>query len=222
MKFKDLLYKTLYPSFGYLVLHGLCRTLRIESEGEDTLRALNRAGQPVVFAFWHGHHFLLVHYMGNRNISVVVSPSNDGTLISTILNWSGFETVRGSSDRQPIRALVEAVKQMKSGKNIAFTVDGPKGPAHQVKPGAVYLAKKMQVPIIPVAVSYSRYWKMRSWDAYRIPKPFAKAIIFFDTPFEINTDLSEAAILHSSEQLGDKLVGLTERADNYFRSGRSE
>jgi lysophospholipid acyltransferase (LPLAT)-like uncharacterized protein len=222
MKFKDLLYKTLYPTFGYLVLHGLCRTLRIESKGEDTLRALNRAGQPVVFAFWHGHHFLLVHYMGNRNISVVVSPSNDGTLISTILNWSGFETVRGSSDRQPIRALVEAVKQMKMGKNLAFTVDGPRGPVHQVKPGAVYLAKKMQVPIIPVAVSYNRYWKMRSWDAYRIPKPFTKAIILFDTPFKLNSDLSEAAILHSSEQLEDKLTRLTECADNYFRSGHLE
>lgn len=219
MKFKDLLYKTLYPALGYVVLHVLCKTLRIKSEGEDKVRALNKSGQPVVFAFWHGHHFLLVHYMGDRNISVVVSPSNDGALISAILNWSGFETVRGSSSRQPVRALVEAVRQMKTGKNIAFTVDGPKGPVYQVKPGAVYLTKKMQVPLIPVAVSYDRFWKMRSWDAYRIPKPFAKAIIFFDTPYKIDKVLSESAILDSSAQLEDKLRRLTEQADNYFKSG---
>jgi lysophospholipid acyltransferase (LPLAT)-like uncharacterized protein len=218
MKFKDLLYKTLYPVFGYLILHGICKTLRILTEGENRVRALSRDGQPVVFAFWHGHHFLLAHYMGNRNISVVVSPSNDGTLISTILNWSGFETVRGSSNRQPIRALVEAVKQMNAGKNLAFTVDGPKGPVHQVKPGAVYLAKKMQVPVVPVAVSYNRFWKLRSWDAYRIPGPFAKAIILFDTPYRPDEDLSENAILDDSRQLEDKLVQLTARADDYFRS----
>ena len=219
MKFKGLLYKTLYPVLGYVILHVLCKTLRINSEGEDKVRALNKAGQPVVFAFWHGHHFLLVHYMGNRNISVVVSPSHDGTLISTILNWSGIDTVRGSSNRQPVRALVEAVRQMKTGKNIAFTVDGPKGPAYQVKPGAVYLAKKMQVPLIPVAISYDKFWKMRSWDAYRIPKPFAKAIILFDTPYKINGNLSEAAILDSSGQLENKLMRLTDQADNYFKTG---
>ncbi len=213
MNFKDFLYQFLYPALGNQFLHTLCRTLRIRTRGEETVRMLEKEKQPVVYAFWHGRHFLLVHTMGHRDISVVVSPSNDGTLIAIILKKSGFGVVRGSSHRNPVRALVEAVKQMKQGKTIAFTVDGPKGPVHQVKPGAVYLAKKMQVPMIPVSVGFSRYWQLRSWDRYLIPKPFSRAAIVFGSPYTLNDDLSESAIADDCQILRRHLNKLTQEAD---------
>ncbi|MBN2103977.1 lysophospholipid acyltransferase family protein [bacterium] len=213
MKFKDFLYEKFYPALGNWVLHGLCRTLKIESEGEEAMEKLRKNGQPIVYAFWHGRHFLLVHYMGHRNASVVVSLSRDGSLIANILLKSGFGVVRGSSHRNPVRALVDAVKQMKQGRHIAFTVDGPKGPVHQVKPGAIYLAKKMTAYIVPISVGFSRCWKLSSWDRYLIPKPFARAKIIFDTPYLISGDLSESAVASACRELADKLNAITEKAD---------
>jgi len=213
MKFKDFLYEKFYPAVGSRILHSLCRTLKIESEGEGVMEMYRKEGQPIVYAFWHGRHFLLVHYMGNRGISVVVSLSHDGSLIANILLKSGFGVVRGSSHRNPVRALVDAVKQMKQGQHIAFTVDGPKGPVHRVKPGAVYLAKKMNALIIPVTVGYSRYWELSSWDRYRIPKPFSRARIIFDTPYRLSGDMSELAVESACRELAEKINKITEKTD---------
>ena len=213
MKYKDFLYEKLYPLIGNRFLHSLCGTLKIESINEDPMESLRTQGCPLVYAFWHGRHFLLVHYMGHRDISVVVSSSHDGSLIANILLKSGFGVVRGSSHRNPVRALVEAVRQMKQGKHIAFTVDGPKGPAHQVKPGAVYLAKRMNAYMVPVSVGFSRYWTLKSWDRYRIPKPFARAKIIFGKPYRLSEDISENAIQQACVELAEKIDTITREVD---------
>ncbi|MBN1783124.1 lysophospholipid acyltransferase family protein [bacterium] len=212
-KFKDFLYEKCFPAAGSLFLHGLCRTLHIQTMGEEAMESLRREGQPIVFGFWHGRHFLLVHYMRHKDCSVVVSTSRDGTLIANILLRSGFYVVRGSSNRNPVRALVEAVSHMKLGRHISFTVDGPKGPIHQVKPGAIYLAKKAKAWLIPVTVAFRNDWKLKSWDRYRIPRPFTRALIVFDTPYRLSDDLAGDAIEHECIVLGDKLNAITEKAD---------
>jgi lysophospholipid acyltransferase (LPLAT)-like uncharacterized protein len=217
MKFKDFLYEHLYPALADAVMRAICRTLRIETRGEERVDSLRQDNKRLVYSFWHGRHFLLAHYMGGRNILVMVSPSRDGRLIANILIKSGIGVVSGSSHRNPVRALVEAIQKMKAGSDIGFTVDGPKGPIHKVKPGAIYLAKKMQAHILPLTVGFKDCWTLKSWDSYQIPKPFTRAVILFGEPYQVNADLSEAEIEKSSIELENKLNQISAKADELAR-----
>jgi len=33
-----------------------------------------------------------------------------------------------------------------------------------------------------VRIEYSRYWELRSWDGFRIPRPFSQVTVVFDVP----------------------------------------
>jgi lysophospholipid acyltransferase (LPLAT)-like uncharacterized protein len=81
---------------------------------------------------------------------------------------------------------------MRRGETVAISVDGPRGPLHEVKPGAVYLAGLMRAPIIPVAVSAQRFWVIEnSWDRLLIPAPFTKCIVLYGNPVNVNGTSSE-------------------------------
>jgi lysophospholipid acyltransferase (LPLAT)-like uncharacterized protein len=216
LQIKNWFYKYILTWFGWIFIHIICHTLKIQSIGENHIERLRKKGEKLVYTFWHGRHFFLVHYLGHRNISVMVSPSRDGMLIANILKKSGFDIVQGSSNRSPIRALVDAIRQMKSGKDIAFTVDGPKGPIHKVKPGALYLANRMNAYIIPVTTAFESSIKINSWDRYIIPKPFSKAIIYFGKPYRLSNEHSDSAIKKECFNLEKNLNNISSIADSFF------
>jgi lysophospholipid acyltransferase (LPLAT)-like uncharacterized protein len=69
------------------------------------------------------------------------------------------------------------IRAVRAGKSAAFTVDGPRGPIYEAKPGAVLLAAKSGAAILPFSISIDRRWELRSWDRIQIPKPFARAVV---------------------------------------------
>lgn len=74
--------------------------------------------------------------------------------------------------------------------NSAVAVDGPKGPAFQVKPGIVAIAQKTNAVIVPVGSAYSNYISFKkAWDKATLPLPFAKAVMHAGEPIEIKKDM---------------------------------
>ena len=132
-----------------------------------------------IYALWHGHALGLALFGMDRGIVVLVSRFRDGEIAARLLKYLGFEVVRGSTEegksykggRTATKKLIELLKE---GKNIAITVDGPKGPPFKVKKGVVYLAQKTGGKIIPVCVRFGGYIKLNTWDEMIIPKPFTK------------------------------------------------
>ena len=216
MTFKDWIQEHILPGIFWLFVHATGATLKIRAIGEQRAEKLRKNGEKLVYVFWHGRHFLLLYYMGNRGVSVMVSPSRDGLLISDVLRKSGFGIVQGSSDKSPVRALVTAIKQMKSGINIGFAVDGPKGPFQKVKPGALYLAKKMNAYIIPLTFSSKPCFMIKSWDRYMIPAPFSRAVLIFGEPCRMSADSDEATIQKECMNIENTLNSMTLRADRYM------
>lgn len=104
-----------------------------------------------ILAFWHAHLLLMLHSRWRAPISVLISQSKDGEYIARVFDWYGVESARGSSTRGGGAALRELLREARAGKNIAFTPDGPKGPARIAKDGVVYAAKMSGLPIVPVA-----------------------------------------------------------------------
>lgn len=104
-----------------------------------------------ILAFWHAHLLLMLHARYRKPIQVMISRSKDGEIIARVFDWYGVESARGSSSRGGSAALREMIKTARSGANIVFTPDGPRGPNRVVQEGVVYAAQATGLPIIPVA-----------------------------------------------------------------------
>jgi len=136
-------------------------------------------------AFWHGRILPATIYFRNRGIVVITSRSGDGEWIARIIERFGYGTARGSATRGGSRAMAEMSECLLNGIDAAFTIDGPRGPAYQVKPGAVTLARHTGQPILAIHDAVARYWELPSWDRLQIPKPFTRAAIFIAEPITV-------------------------------------
>ncbi|MDD3150226.1 MAG: lysophospholipid acyltransferase family protein [Candidatus Gastranaerophilales bacterium] len=145
---------------------------------------------PAIYAVWHGRQCCIGGIPNRKNLNVLISPSNDGEIIARIVEKMGFSIIRGSRGRDGAKAVLKMVNALKEGKNIAFTVDGPKGPFGKVNKGLIKLAKMAQVPIIPL-MGIARNGiviNFNSWDKYQMPIINATTINNYGTPIMVPED----------------------------------
>ncbi len=178
---------------GGLVMRLLGRTWRVRVYGREWLNARPKGEQPVVYTLWHGQMLPLL-WAHNVRTGVIISEHRDGEIIARIVALFGNFGVRGSSSRGGTRALLESVKVVKQGTDMAFTPDGPRGPRHSFAPGALMLANRADVPIVTITGHVDRKWTLGSWDAFEIPKPFARVTVLFGEPRRVaNENVRDAA-----------------------------
>ena len=132
--------------------------------------------EPTIFAVWHGDllmlPYLYFHYRKKPHAKVLISDHFDGLLISKTIRYFGLETIAGSTNRNAVKALMQAIKALKEGYDIGITPDGPKGPRHTVSDGIIIMAQKTKADIVLTGVKPSKYWQFNSWDKFKVPKPF--------------------------------------------------
>ena len=83
------------------------------------------------------------------------------------------------------------VRAVEDGFNVAFTPDGPRGPKYRMKTGPVLLASLTGGKILPISVNASRYWQLRSWDNFQIPKPGATLRLVMGEGIAVPPNLTE-------------------------------
>ncbi len=49
----------------------------------------------------------------------------------------------------------------------------------------IFLAQKSGAPIVPIHMEYSSCWRMKSWDRFVVPRPFATLRAIFGAPIRI-------------------------------------
>ena len=192
----------------FLAITVIGRTIRWESEGLENLEQVEKAGKLPILCLWHDRIFGGTYFLRNRKIVVITSQSLDGEYIARFLKRFGYGTIRGSSTRGGVKALVEMVRGMRSGLSMAFTVDGPRGPRYEAKKGAVLLAKKTGNPMLPFSVDLQRHWTVHSWDRMQIPKPFTRARFVVGTPIDVAPDVDDAEADEKRSKLQRALDGL--------------
>ena len=200
----------LISSLGYPLLAALGSTYRFRVEGLEHLQAAQALGHPI-HAFWHGRILPGTIYFKRRGIVVITSENFDGEWIARIITNFGYGTARGSSSRGARKALLQMVRDIKD-KPVAFTLDGPRGPARVAQPGAVWLAKVTGNPIIPFHLETDRAWTLRSWDRTQIPKPFARVALAFAAPLQVASDANDEALRAANQELENRLRQAEERA----------
>ena len=177
---------------GLALHHTLANTYRMRFVGAPWgLR--RRRGHPghCVYATWHCDiwHLLRVMRGEEGSVCVMISEHRDGEFIARIVQHLGFDTARGSSTRGGARALLELARSGRDrGTDLMLTVDGPRGPAREVKEGVVLLASRAGLPIVPLRIVADRAWHARSWDRLAVAKPFARVAAAFGDEIRVPAD----------------------------------
>ncbi len=179
---------------GWAALWLLARTWRIERVGFEECDRRLAAGERCIYAFWHARLLPLIFTHRRRGIAVLVSQSRDGELSAGVIGRFGFVTARGSSMRGGDEGLRDMLRWARRGRLLAVTPDGPRGPREQLKPGLIVIASRTGFPIVPVASSGHPCWTLRSWDGFRIPRPFAKVVVACGAPVQVPCVLNEKSV----------------------------
>jgi lysophospholipid acyltransferase (LPLAT)-like uncharacterized protein len=149
---------------GSILASGLIRILRPllrwSSVNDRVVRALHEAGKPYVHAFYHDQLLMMTYsYLGQgygRHLAVLSSRHRDGEYVSRTLERFGHQMVRGSTGRGGVAGLKEMIRHLRSGRDVAFATDGPRGPRHRVQMGAIEAARLGRAPLVPVALAVSK------------------------------------------------------------------
>lgn len=176
----------LISSAGTLLVRLLAHTWRVRFANPEVAQAFRDARQPFIYVLFHGQLLPLLWTHRGRQISVMISEHRDGELIARVAHALSFRTVRGSTTRGAARALLHACREIEGGHDLAITVDGPKGPAGSVAPGALVISQRTGAPMVPTAASASRAWRLKSWDRFMIPKPFATVVVTYGDPVRVD------------------------------------
>ena len=175
------------------------RSLKVRFVNRNMPERLTEEKGSVIYAFWHDSVFLLPYTHRNNGAVIMVSESRDGEIAAGVLRRFSFTVVRGSSKRKGHRALIGLVSGLRRGKSVAVVVDGPRGPRHEAKEGAIFLAGKLQRPIIPVTTWSNRCLTLRTWDKFIVPMPFTECVVQYGQPILVSGTSKEEIDLKRRE-----------------------
>lgn len=176
----------------------LASTWRIRTVGEIQC---NEA----VVAFWHGTMLPCWKFFSGKQANAVTSLSKDGDVLAQLLNGWKYNVLRGSSSKGGAELLDEMTVKARTSL-VLVTPDGPRGPNHKFKAGAVVAAQRAGVPLVLCNIKV--FWRitLNSWDRFEIPMPFTKIIIEFLPPVFVSKEADRkeiAEIMEYSDQVLD-------------------
>lgn len=199
--------------FFYLLIRFICSTLRWEVRGMEHLDSIYANGRRAIFTFWHCCIFSASWMWRNRGIVVMSSMSRDAEYVGRFIKRLGYGTARGSATRGGGRALAEMAECLESGLDVAFTIDGPRGPAFAAKPGAVTLARHSGQAILPFHIAVRRRFELPSWDRQQIPWPFTRAVTVIAEPIYVPREAGAEEVARKQAELQKALERLRLEAE---------
>jgi lysophospholipid acyltransferase (LPLAT)-like uncharacterized protein len=201
-------------AFGFHLLQLWARTLRFEIDDRAGI-----AGKPVkenyIGALWHNRllifPFVLRRFFSHRRGAALISASRDGDLLADAIKRFGFDVVRGSSSRLGASAILQLTNILASGGDAVITPDGPRGPAYELGPGIIFLAQKSGAAVLPMNMEYSSCWRLKSWDRFIVPRPFAKVRVLIGQPHYVRSTSAVEEFEAERLRLQDAMMALVER-----------
>ena len=181
----------IFALLGRWVIQILFFLNKVSIKGEKNLMELVQHGNPVMVCVWHGRLLFPSWYirLKTTNLHAIASHHSDAEIMARILQFWGYGLIRGSTKKDG-KAVVQKMDAIfKSGGIVAVTNDGPKGPPRVAKAGSMSVALKNNVKIITITGSATKYWQMKSWDSFMLPKPFGKIQLIVSSPIKLSEKL---------------------------------
>jgi hypothetical protein len=198
---------------GSTLIRLIGSTLRVSVSYEDgAQKTLDQ--RPLVVSFWHSCMIPATYVCRDMGVRVMSSFSYDGEYMGRIIKKFGYVAVKGSSSRNPVRALLGLRRALEDGWTVAFTLDGPRGPRHKVKPGPVGLGRSAGLPLSAFHAGVEKAWVLNSWDRMMVPKPFSRVLLRFGKLIEVPKDATDEDLARYNEELQATLDRVCEFADS--------
>ncbi len=175
-------------------------------------------GQPRIYVFWHEYILIPLYLRGNCDLAMLLSRHRDADILTRVAYHMGFQCVRGSTNRGAAAALLEMSRLGKS-MHLAITPDGPRGPRRKMAIGAVYLASKLGLPIVPLGLGADRPWRAKSWDRHAVARPFSQVRGIMGPAVNIPPDLDREQLEVCRQRVEHLLNDLTLEAEDWAGSG---
>jgi len=179
--------------------------------------------QRYLYTFWH--EALLAPLVTRPKIRVLISQHTDGEFIAQVCQRLRIGVIRGSTARGGCQALLAMIRDQDESMHLGVTPDGPRGPRRKLKPGAVMVASRSGLPIVPVGIGFVRAWRFQSWDRFALPCPFSRMVGIVGLPIHIPAELSRAELDEWVQTVERQLVELTDLAEAWaarLRQGPAE
>jgi lysophospholipid acyltransferase (LPLAT)-like uncharacterized protein len=160
---------------------------------------------PVIFAMWHGQHYMLPFArIFEFDARVLISRSFDGEINALVAEKLGVKAIRGSTARDPSRMMekgalagfLEMKAALADGACVSMTADISNLTPRHAGLGIVRLAKASGRPIVPIAYASSRRIDVKSWDRTTVNLPFSHAVVAAGEPVHVPED-ADAALLEA-------------------------
>ncbi|CDE61920.1 uncharacterized protein BN657_00738 [Fusobacterium sp. CAG:439] len=181
--------------------------------------------KPCIYAMWHANQFLVHGLEDKAHTSILVSNSIDGEVVARAVEKWGFKVVRGSSGKKgAVESTMQMLSRLKEGECVGIMVDGPSGPLHKVKNGAIKLAQMSGAPIVP-AHWYSpqkTFISLPSWDKMKTPFGDCKIINLYGTPVYVKQDASDEELSSAKENIRTQLLELEAKAPEIYEEAKKQ
>jgi lysophospholipid acyltransferase (LPLAT)-like uncharacterized protein len=231
--------------FGATLIRALAATLDYRIVYQDPLvdPIHPRNQRRGIYILWHEYMLLPVGVRG-KGLTVLVSQHRDGELITQVLRHLKFQSIRGSTTRGGVAALrqmlvsreacgvdrglqgrptLHAPRSTDHGPrptSLILTPDGPRGPRRHLAEGSIFLASRLQLPIVCMGFGFDRPWRQKSWDRFAIPRPFSRARAVISPYLELPPDLDRTGFESYRIEIERILNQVTREAEVWAESGR--
>ncbi len=181
--------------------------------------------KPCIYAMWHANQFLVHGIEDKANMSILVSNSTDGEIVARAVEKWGFKVVRGSSGKKgAVESTMQMIHRLKNGECVGIMVDGPSGPLHKVKNGAIKLAQMSGAPIVP-AFWYSpqrTFISLPSWDKMKTPFGDCKILNIYGEPIYVKSDASSEELAQARENIKTQLLEIEANAPKLYNEAKKQ
>jgi lysophospholipid acyltransferase (LPLAT)-like uncharacterized protein len=161
---------------------------RVRWHNRELFDQLDKSDKGWILSFWHENVLIIPWLLRKRKITCMVSDSRDGEYIARCGQVFGNQVVRGSSSKGSAKATRSALRILKQQQVLAITPDGPRGPAHKLQSGVVWLGALSGAPILPFHIEVNRQWRFKSWDGQKLPKPFSTIHVGVLAPYTVDRE----------------------------------
>ena len=207
----------------YSVIRIIGPTLRYEVLGYQHVQRLHDTGRRFISAFWHRSIFGAVWWWRKRGIVVMNTTNFDGQWTRRVIERFGFGTAQGSSSRGGLKGLAVMARRLEEGRDVAFTIDGPRGPRYVAKPGPVMLARRTGLPIMVFHIGFERAHTFeKTWDQFQIPHFFSRTVMVIAPLIQVPTDASRELMEKKHAEMQAALERVRDLAESWFNRNEKE
>jgi lysophospholipid acyltransferase (LPLAT)-like uncharacterized protein len=171
-----------------------------------------------LYIFWHEYILFMLFLRRRCRLAMLISQHRDADVLEQIAGIFGFETVRGSSNRGGVAAIREMMQKAKD-YHLTITPDGPRGPRRQLAPGAIFLASKLQIPLVLLGLGYDRPCRAPTWDKFAVPRLFSRARVIVSPEIFVPLKLNSEMLQQISSSIETTMNRLCDYAENWATSG---